>query len=262
MKLVASIVTLGLFTLVAGCSATTTDDGASESAGAASATTSQTAVVKTITVDETKALTTPPEQDATMTTCEVKGSYVEVSGIAAAAARAINTALYPSELADIQKGCDRAFDASTQTAVKLNAKGVLSVETTGDYFYAGANHPDAYTTPSTFDLATGRKLEMKDILADASGKALAEKVLSVLAAGDDDAKAFVDAYAEQVRSNPAWMKLTLTEHSLVVHLEEYVSHADFAFASTAPAFAYADIAPLLAKSGPAAAVFKAAPAKR
>jgi hypothetical protein len=127
------------------------------------------------------------ELKATDRKCTVQHNFVQVSGISAPAASAINKSLVRTKagrLLDVNCATE-GYDSNGDTVVSFNGKGILSVADTIGSDFEGAAHPNTTMTTSTFDLRSGKELSLSDVLLPAGLKELQKACQNVWSADDD-----------------------------------------------------------------------------
>jgi hypothetical protein len=253
--IIVSLALAGLTAFAVGCGSTSEADAQTGSDNIEAAPQgAQSATVQEVAIDENRPAKDTSAGD-TMTTCAMKGNYIKVSGISDAAAKAINDALVPETLKDLQAyGCDQAFDVNPSQKVIFNEKGVLSIEDTEDSYYAGAAHPNNSLYVRSFSLKTGNLLKA-DVLSDPSGKQLANKVIAKLEAGTEEEKQLAEMTKEQILENPEGMSFALTKDSVRIYLTGYVSHAAFELAVLPVELKYSELRDALSGTSEAAGVW-------
>lgn len=226
-------------TAAAGCASPTGDDGVEASQGAA--TVSLKADVKAITVDkEVPATDLSPSGEQNV--CSLKATYLEVSGLKPSVNKKLNDALRPEEVNQlVEAGCDTGYELDTETTVLFNDAGVLSVQTNGNSYYAGAAHPNNLLSTTSYNLETGENIGVGDVFADASGKQFADIVLAKMTNGTQNQKDFVEAYGDAVTANPEWLSFALTKEGVTLYLTNYVGGADFVLGADPVDFTYGEL---------------------
>jgi hypothetical protein len=104
--------------------------------------------------------------------CTIDHTYVVVSGIDGAAAKRIND-LLARDAASLVQGEDcrgSRFSTSGLMSVSVNRRGLLSVLETGSSSIEGAAQAQYFLRTFTFDLQTGARLSLPDLLTDAGIK--------------------------------------------------------------------------------------------
>lgn len=246
MKTCLIALALAAFTVTAvGCASPTSDDD-TEAAQGSAATSSVTAVVKTVTLDRKLPAQEPAEGNVIDEQCAIAGTYLEVSGLGATPMKKLNDALYPEDLKDLMdNGCSTPFDVQTNTKLLMNRAGALSIEQSGSSYYAGTPHPNNTLYATSYDLKTGEQITLGDVFEDASGAALANVILAKLQSGTEDEKNFAESYADSLKANPEWLTFALTEDGVTLYLTSYTGHADFALATEAVNLSYGDLRDVL-----------------
>jgi hypothetical protein len=142
---------------------------------------------------------------ATQGTCTLKADYIEIFGLADAAAEsAINAKLAVQPMK--QDDCAASGSQDTKEEIKLNESGLLVVAKSS--VLDGGAHPDGSLETSNFDVKTGKDLGAPDLFkAEALDKLKQLMIAAVDPSNDDDAKqaatdqineATLDAYNCQV----------------------------------------------------------------
>ncbi len=258
-SIVLSLVLAGLTAFAAGCGASDAVEDDVSDARTDDMTAEQSARIEKVTLDQSKPATDLSYSES-MTSCELKGHYLKVSGLASTAAtKAINDALTPDPLKELQAGCEQAFDINTSDEAIFNARGILSVEHVEDSYYAGAAHPNSGLWVASYSLKTGKKLEIADVFADASGKQLAHEVIATLEASDNEEhRGLAEMFKESILEHPEWMTFALTQESVRIYLTSYVPHAAFAMAVEPVELRYSDLRDALSGASEAAGVWAGA----
>jgi hypothetical protein len=98
--------------------------------------------------------------------CKVDYSFAQVSGVSVGATAAINKALARS-VSGLLQGANcatEAYEVGGSMTASYNGKGILSIEDAVIGFAERAAHPAPTQTMLTFDLRTGQKLLISDVL--------------------------------------------------------------------------------------------------
>lgn len=148
-----ALISLMLLTGV-GCAATT-DDEADSNGGAISARASSAAIV------------TPKDFNEATGDCTINSSEFEVSGLARKVNETINHALSQSRR-ELHEGgrCTTGEKVLFESVMSVthNGKGFLSIAQGGSVALEGAAHESAILLGFNFDLRTGERLAIKDLL--------------------------------------------------------------------------------------------------
>jgi hypothetical protein len=162
---IIALLSLTTLTTLGGCAAPTEDDA---SASADAVTETRSDIVATLT---TNAL------DAVNDHCTSSGSEMQVSGLGADVDTAINAALSNNRtttFADVDCSKD-SFEWQSTMTTKLNAHGILSIEESGTSMLYGAAHDSKFVLGHNFDLATGKTIDIKDLL---TAKGIANAIIA------------------------------------------------------------------------------------
>lgn len=192
---------------------------------------------------------------APLTTCESTASFIEVFGLASAAAEdAINKKLAPTKIErDASGKCDSGSATDATQTVGFNAQGFLSIAISTNY--DGGAHPEVSLEFANFKTADGSQLSGKDFFAaDAKDqvKALVVKSInadaSLAAADKTDSLSELDNEWQHIDSLDS-IEFGITDKGLRLDMTNNYPHVVVALAPVA-ALSWADLKPLLKSDSP------------
>ena len=192
---------------------------------------------------------------ATLTTCESTASFIEVFGLASAAAEdAINKKLAPTKIErDASGKCDSGSATDATQTVGFNAQGFLSIAISTSY--DGGAHPDVASEFANFKTADGSQLTGKDFFATNAKdqvKALVVKSInadaSLAAADKTESLSELDNEWQQINSLDS-IEFGITDKGLTLDMTNDYPHVVVALAPVV-ALSWADLKPLLKSDSP------------
>ena len=207
------------------------------------------------------------EVDRAEQNCKVYAKYLTVDLEEEAAADRINDALDradPLGRIAIENGepvdCaaapepglgDFVFDTQASMTVSANAHGVLSVTESGTSYSAGAAHDNHFITTFNFDLATGKRLELADVMEDDTEGLLASLcgasyfalVLAESEASGEqpwiDEESLVGSCRQEIDAEFAPARFAVEDEGLRLHAS--FGHAGFVLEAEGALIAWADL---------------------
>lgn len=143
--------------------------------------------IVTFSTDRRSATATAPDPNAMMTECVINVQEVKVLGLAAAPQdtnRALGTVIKASGF-NI-RACEEPFEVDGRAQVQYNADNLLSVATWIGSYSSGAAHPNSYGAFMSFDLESGERLQLKDVITPEGKETVKAELLAAINRTKDD----------------------------------------------------------------------------
>ncbi|MBK6697090.1 MAG: hypothetical protein IPG50_33620 [Myxococcales bacterium] len=186
--------------------------------------------IVTFSTDRRSATATAPDPNAMMTECVINVQEVKVLGLAAAPQEKINRALGTVIKASgfNIRACEEPFEVDGRAQVQYNADNLLSVATWIGSYSSGAAHPNSYGAFMSFDLESGERLQLKDVITPEGKETVKAELLAAINRTKDDAdtKALWVGAATSLMSQSSNVieDFTIAKTGLRFRLDNHVAH--------------------------------------
>lgn len=238
MRSLAIVTTLVALTAVIGCSASeAASEADGEEQGALAGGTTETGcaaptgkAIVTMATDRREAFATKPDTALSTNQCVINVQYVQVLGLAEAAQTKINKALTTAakDSGFNVKECEEPFEVDGSAQVRYNADNLLSVATFVSTYASGTPHPNYYGAFISFDLATGERLQLKDIITPEGKDTLKAELTAAInrTKDNEETKAMMVEAAGRLMSasSNVIQDFTVAKTGLRFNLENHVAH--------------------------------------